>query len=113
MQAHVRQDSQTSGRVEPTTNLRTCSTSHSNSWDASVATSLIPLSSSSSARWNVGVEQLDYRPVRLDRLRRLARHVVVGDSPRGTTTLERIRWLERAHGANHPLADSGAAGLDD
>ena len=24
-----------------------------------------------------------------------------------------IRWLERAHGANHPLADSGAAGLDD
>ena len=62
---------------------------------------------------NVSVEQFNYRPILLDRLRRLAQHVVVGDSPPGTTTLERSRWLEMEHGANRPLADSGAAGLDD
>ena len=41
-------------------------------------------------RWphiNVGVEQIDYRPIRLDRLRRLARCLVTGEHPPGPTTL--------------------------
>ena len=43
-----------------------------------------------SAHINVSVEQLDYRPVALPRLRGLAAHVVAGRYPAGATTLERI-----------------------
>lgn len=39
---------------------------------------------------NVSVEQLDYRPVALDRLRKLARALVKGHYPSGATTLERL-----------------------
>ena len=38
---------------------------------------------------NVSVEQLDYRPVELSRLRRLAQALVAGQTPPGETTLER------------------------
>lgn len=43
---------------------------------------------------NVSVEQLDYAPVRLSRLRTLARALVVGKYPRGATTLKRLEALE-------------------
>ena len=43
---------------------------------------------------NVSVEQLDYRPVRLDAIRTLARRIVTGDFPEGETTLERLQWME-------------------
>ena len=43
---------------------------------------------------NVSVEQLDYRPVALPRLRRLARWLVAGRYPDGATTLERIDAVE-------------------
>ena len=43
---------------------------------------------------NVSVEHLDYRPVSLLRLRRLAAMLVNGDYPPGRTTLERVRALE-------------------
>ena len=43
---------------------------------------------------NVSVEQLDYRPVGLARLRRLAQALVAGESLAGTTTLERIEAVE-------------------
>ena len=45
---------------------------------------------------NVSVEQLDYRPVALSRLRTLARRLVAGRYPDGTTTLERIHAVESA-----------------
>ena len=48
----------------------------------------------SSEHINVGVEQLEYRPIRLDRLRRLARCLVAGEDAPGVTTLERIQFLE-------------------
>lgn len=48
----------------------------------------------SAAHVNVGVEQLEYRPIRLDRLRRLARYLVAGEDAPGVTTLERIQFLE-------------------
>ena len=48
---------------------------------------------------NVSVEQLDYRPIRLDRLRRLARALVDGGVPPGATTLERVRGLEQIRAA--------------
>ena len=48
-----------------------------------------------SAHINVAVEQLDYEPVGLDRLRRLARALVAGHYPPGATTLERIALLEQ------------------
>ena len=44
---------------------------------------------------NVSVEQLDYRPVSLARLRRLAKALVAGERPAGGTTLERIEALTR------------------
>ena len=44
---------------------------------------------------NVSVEQLDYRPVSLVRLRRLAGALVAGERPAGETTLERIEEVER------------------
>ena len=44
---------------------------------------------------NVAIEQLEYEPVRLDRLRRLARALVEGHYPPGATTIERIAHLER------------------
>ena len=43
---------------------------------------------------NVAVEQLGYRPVRLDRLRALARRINSADFPEGTTTAERLEWME-------------------
>ena len=45
-------------------------------------------------RINVSVEQLGYRPIGLDRLRRLAAVLVDGDEPPGATTLEQIRLVE-------------------
>ena len=42
---------------------------------------------------NVSVEQLDYRPVRLERIRALAEELVAGRYPPGATTLERITSL--------------------
>ena len=39
---------------------------------------------------NVSVEQLDYRPVALPRLRALAQHLAAGRYPAGATTLERL-----------------------
>ena len=52
-----------------------------------------------SAHINVAVEQLDYQPVGLDRLRRLARALAAGHYPPGATTLERIAHLEQQSGA--------------
>ena len=43
---------------------------------------------------NVSVEQLEYRPIRLDRLRRLARCLAAGDLLGGDTTLERLTEIE-------------------
>ena len=43
---------------------------------------------------NVCVEQLEYRPILMDRLRRLARRLVAGDILGGDTTLERVRLVE-------------------
>ena len=43
---------------------------------------------------NVSVEQLDYRPVALDRLRQLAQALVKGRYPPGATTLERLAAIE-------------------
>ena len=43
---------------------------------------------------NVSVEQLDYRPVELARIRLLAAAIARGEYPAGRTTLERIEALE-------------------
>ena len=43
---------------------------------------------------NVSVEQVDYRPVRLDRIRALARRINSGEFPEGATTAERLEWME-------------------
>ena len=43
---------------------------------------------------NVSVEQLDYRPVALTRIRRLAGALVARERPSGATTLERIEAVE-------------------
>ena len=43
---------------------------------------------------NVSVEQLDYRPIALSRLEALARRLVVGEYPPGSTTLERVLCIE-------------------
>ena len=43
---------------------------------------------------NVSVEQLDYRPIRLDRLRCLARRLAAGETLDGNTTLQRVRLVE-------------------
>lgn len=43
---------------------------------------------------NVSVEQLDYRPVSLARVRSLARTILAGQGPEGATTLERIAAVE-------------------
>ena len=48
---------------------------------------------------NVSVEQLDYAPISLARLRRLAQVLVSGEFPAGTTTLERVRNTERPSGS--------------
>ena len=45
-------------------------------------------------RINVSVEQLEYRPIGLDRLRRLAAVLVAGDEPAGPTTLAQVRHVE-------------------
>ena len=47
-----------------------------------------------SAHINVSVEQLEYEPIRLARLRTLARALVAGEIPPGATTLDRIAHLE-------------------
>ena len=47
-----------------------------------------------SAHINVSVEQLEYEPTRLSRLRTLARALVAGEYPPGMTTVERIAHLE-------------------
>ena len=44
---------------------------------------------------NVSVEQLDYSPVALSRLRLLARALARGNYPKGRTTLERVAALEK------------------
>ena len=44
---------------------------------------------------NVSVEQLDYAPISLARLRRLAQALVREEFPPGITTLERVRNIER------------------
>ena len=51
---------------------------------------------SSGPRIDVSVEQLDYRSIRLDRLRRLAAVLVTGEEPPGATTLEQVRHVEGA-----------------
>ena len=51
------------------------------------------LKSADSPHINVSVEQLDYRPVSLVRIRRLAKSLVAGDSLPGNTTLERIEAI--------------------
>ena len=43
---------------------------------------------------NMSVEQLDYRPVRLDRIRALARRINAGDFPEGATTAARLEWMD-------------------
>lgn len=43
---------------------------------------------------NVCVEQLEYRPVKLYRLRRLAGELAAGRNPPGSTTIERLRTVE-------------------
>ncbi len=45
---------------------------------------------------NVSVEQLEYRPIALARLRLLARRLLAGDHPPGGTTIEQVRRLEQA-----------------
>ena len=44
---------------------------------------------------NVSVEQLDYSPVALSRLRLLAGAPARGNYPKGRTTLERVAALEK------------------
>ena len=44
---------------------------------------------------NVSVEQLEYEPITLTRLRGLARALIKGDYPPGATTIERIANLEQ------------------
>ena len=51
-----------------------------------------------SAHIDVAVEQLDYEPAGLDRLRRLTRALAGGHYPPGATTLERIAHLEQGGG---------------
>ena len=55
---------------------------------------------------NVSVEHLDYRPISLVRLRRLAATLVKGHYPPGRTTLERAQALKAAHPGGSP----GSAG---
>ena len=43
---------------------------------------------------NVCVEQIEYRPVALARLRRLAQVLAAGENPPGATTLERVEAIE-------------------
>ena len=47
-------------------------------------------------RINVSVEQIEYRPVSLARIRRLAKALVAGRRPAGATTLQRIAAVEAA-----------------
>ena len=54
---------------------------------------------------NVAVEQIDYRPVRLSRLRALALSLAAEQYPEGDTTLERLHSLEG--GAQGPSSVAG------
>ena len=58
---------------------------------------------------NVSVEQLDFRPVSLRNLRILAKALVQGHTPNGTTTIERIRLV--GNRLLNPLKDGGAQEL--
>ncbi len=42
---------------------------------------------------NVSVEQLQYRPRALSTLRRLAQHLVRGETVRGRTTADQLNWI--------------------
>ena len=53
------------------------------------------ISSSESPHINVSVEQLEYRPIVLSRLRKLARAILAGIAPDGDTTLKRVQQIER------------------
>lgn len=55
---------------------------------------------------NVSVEQLDYRPVVLQRIRTLARELAAGRYPDGKTTLRRIENVETA--SDEAVVSSGA-----
>ena len=57
------------------------------------------IKASDSPHVNVSVEQLDYRPVALSRIRRLARAILAGERPEGATTLARIEHVERGAAA--------------
>ena len=50
----------------------------------------------SSPHINVSIEQLDYEPIALTRLRRLARALVAGKYPPGATTIERVATVEQS-----------------
>ena len=50
----------------------------------------------SSPHINVSIEQLDYEPIPLTRLRRLARALVAGKYPPGATTIERVATVEQS-----------------
>lgn len=54
----------------------------------------VKLHSPDSPHINVSVEQLEYQPIGLTRLRRLARAILGGEAPQGDTTLERVRRVE-------------------
>ena len=43
---------------------------------------------------NVSVEQLEYSPIGLERLRLLARAIIDGEAPEGETRMERVRIVE-------------------
>ena len=47
---------------------------------------------------NVSVEQLEYEPVRLSRVRRLAFAIAQGDHPPGESTIEQIAHIEQKEG---------------
>ena len=53
---------------------------------------------------NVSVEQIDYRPLALPRIRALARELIAGRYPPGATTLQRIKALGNEGAPAKPLA---------
>ena len=57
---------------------------------------------------NVSVEQIDYRPIALTDVRRLAAELVAGRVPEGATTRERVARIERTE-AVQPAGQIGGA----
>lgn len=53
------------------------------------------IASPESPHINVSVEQLEYRPIVLSRLRKLARAILAGIAPDGDTTLQRVQQIEQ------------------